>query len=191
MGPVFEQCINTVLHQVRLLRQIANEFSNFATAPAPRLERVALTPLLEEVVQPYRAGLGPQTRIEIDAMAAPDAWADRTLLARAVTNLIENALQAMPSGGALHLRASADGPSHVELSCADTGVGMSAAAVARAFEPHFSTKTSGSGLGLANARRNIEACGGSISMESTPGHGTTLTVRLPTAAASDAGSARA
>ena len=182
LGLVFDQCISTVLHQVRLLRQIANEFSNFATAPVPRLVRVPLARLLDELVQPYRAGLAAHTRIEITvAPGTPEALADRTLLARAVTNLIENALQAMPSGGLLHLQASADGPAHVRISCTDTGVGMSEEAVARAFEPHFSTKTSGSGLGLANARRNIEACGGSIMMESTPGRGTTLTVRLPLA----------
>jgi signal transduction histidine kinase len=191
MGPVFDQCISTVLHQVRLLRQIASEFSNFATAPSPRLVRVPVLRLLEEVVQPYRAGLASVTRIDIDVPPdTPDALADRTLLARALTNLIENALQAMPAGGSLQLRASADPPAHVRIVCADTGVGMSEDAVARAFEPHFSTKTSGSGLGLANARRNIEACGGSISMESTPGQGTTLVVRLP-AVDSDAANASA
>lgn len=182
MGPVFDQCINTVLHQVRLLRQIANEFSNFAAAPTPRLVRVPLAKLLDDVVQPYRAGLVAHTRIDIDVPeGTPDVLADRTLLARALTNLMENALQAMPSGGRVHLRAAAEPPAHVRITCADTGAGMSADAVARAFEPHFSTKTSGSGLGLANARRNIEACGGSIVMESTPGQGTMLTVRLPVA----------
>jgi len=58
---------------------------------------------------------------------------------------------------------------------------MSASALTRAFEPHFSTKTGGSGLGLANAKRNIEACGGSITADSIPDRGTTMRVRVPAA----------
>jgi two-component system nitrogen regulation sensor histidine kinase NtrY len=182
LGPVFDQCISTVLAQVRLLRQIASEFSNFATAPTPRLVRVPLAPILEEVVRPYRAGLAAQTHLEVEvAPGTPDASADRTLLARALTNLMENALQAMPSGGRVRLTAHSAGAGQVSVVCEDSGVGMSAEAVARAFEPHFSTKTSGSGLGLANARRNIEACGGTITMTSTPGQGTTLTITLAAA----------
>jgi len=58
---------------------------------------------------------------------------------------------------------------------------MATEAAERAFEPHFSTKTGGSGLGLANARQNIASCGGTIALESAPGQGTTVTVRLPVA----------
>ena len=87
--------------------------------------------------------------------------ADRTLLSRALTNLVENAIQAMPAGGTLQIAGAARGHD-VVLSVTDTGVGMDADAAARAFEPYFSTKTGGSGLGLANARRNIETCGGTI-----------------------------
>jgi two-component system sensor histidine kinase PilS (NtrC family) len=63
---------------------------------------------------------------------------------------------------------------------------MSAAAVSEAFEPHFSTKTGGSGLGLANARRNVISCGGTIAIESEQGRGTIVRVRLPAAGPTDA-----
>ncbi len=66
---------------------------------------------------------------------------------------------------------------------------MDAEAVRRAFEPYFSTKTAGSGLGLANAKRNIELCGGSIEIASAPGQGTTVRVRLPAVHRSAAGAA--
>ena len=181
LGAVFDQCINTVLKQVRLLRQIASEFSNFAANPAPTFVPVPVADLLHDVVRPYRAGLSGQTQIVVDVPPGmPPARADRTLLARALTNLVENALQAMPDGGLLRLAATASGNT-VTIVVEDAGIGMSADALARAFEPHFSTKTGGSGLGLANAKRNIESCEGSISAASQPGRGTTIVVRLQAA----------
>jgi signal transduction histidine kinase len=110
---------------------------------------------------------------------------DRTLVVRALTNLIENAVQAMPLGGALDIRLEA-ADSGVRLVVRDTGIGMDANARQRAFEPYFSTKTAGSGLGLANAKRNIEREGGTIALESAPDQGTTITVTLPSAPPRDA-----
>jgi signal transduction histidine kinase len=182
LGAVFDQCVTTILRQVRLLRQIASEFSMFAGQPTPRLSAVPLDELLEEVTRPYRVGLGSQTTMSVDVPATlPPVWVDRTLIARALTNLVENAVQAMPNGGSLRVTAAAEDAT-VVLTFADTGVGMDADAATRAFEPYFSTKTAGSGLGLANARRNIETCGGSIALTSTPGRGTSVIVTLPTAA---------
>lgn len=187
LGAVFDQCISTVLTQVKLLRQLANDFSSFAAVPVPKLERVPLSALLYEVVEPYLAGLASHTEISIEvAPDTRDASADRTLLARALTNLIENALQAMPSGGRVRLSTAADDIGHVRVMCTDTGIGMTSEAAARAFEPHFSTKTGGSGLGLANARRNITSCGGTISLTSAPGQGTIVAVRLPATEPDDA-----
>ena len=112
------------------------------------------------------------------AIDLPAVTADRTLLSRAFTNLIENALQAMPGGGELRLVVARQENS-IRLDVTDTGVGMDEEGVQRAFEPYFSTKTAGSGLGLANARRNIEMCGGTVTLTSAPGNGTTVTVTLP------------
>jgi two-component system sensor histidine kinase PilS (NtrC family) len=96
--------------------------------------------------------------------------------------MVENAIQAMPGGGQLAISAVA-GEGDVTLTLRDTGVGMDAAAVARAFEPYFSTKTGGSGLGLANAKRYLELQGGHVAIDSTPGQGTELAVRLRSEAA--------
>jgi len=171
--------LTTILRQVRLLRQIASEFSNFAGEPTPRFTAVPPIDLIDEVIRPYRTGLDSRTTIHVDVPATlPAVWADRTLVARALTNLVENAMQAMPSGGTLEVRARQEGGTLL-VTLADTGVGMDAEAVSRAFEPYFSTKTAGSGLGLANAKRNIERCGGSIAIDSAPGRGTTLRVTLP------------
>jgi signal transduction histidine kinase len=179
LGATFDQCLSTILRQVRLLRQIASEFSTFAGRPTPRWSAVSIDDLVRELMQSYQVGLEDRTTIELDlAPDLPPVWADRTLVLRALTNLVENALQAMPGGGTLRLHARAD-DRHVILTLSDTGVGMDAEAAARAFEPYFSTKTAGSGLGLANARRNIEICGGTIDLTSAPGQGTTVIVTLP------------
>jgi signal transduction histidine kinase len=178
LGPVVDQCVTTILRQVRLLRQIASEFSNFAGAPTPRFNAVSPCDLVDEVVRPYQAGLPAGLRIELDlADDLPAVWVDRTLAARALTNVVENALQAMPREGLLRIEGTADRAT-VAIRCIDTGVGMDAQALARAFEPYFSTKTAGSGLGLANAKRNIELCGGSMAIASAPGAGTTVTITL-------------
>jgi two-component system nitrogen regulation sensor histidine kinase NtrY len=179
LGPVFDQCVETILGQVKLLRRIASDFSNFAAEPTPRFEAVAVATLLDEVVGPYRPGIG--TRIRIQAGVPPGLPAvrvDRTLVARALTNLIENAIQAMPEGGAIDISASRSDDG-VTLAVSDTGVGMDADAASRAFEPYFSTKTGGSGLGLPNARRYVELSGGRMDLESAPGRGTTIRMWLP------------
>ncbi|HUL73907.1 MAG TPA: ATP-binding protein [Vicinamibacterales bacterium] len=181
LGPVFDQCVTTILRQVRLLRQIAGEFSTFAAEPTARPASVAVADVVEEVVAPYRPGLGSKHRIDVDVPATlPPVWIDRTLVARALTNIVENALQAMPEGGTVRITAEAWN-SRIAMDVSDTGVGMDAEAVRRAFEPYFSTKTAGSGLGLANAKRNVELCGGAMSIASAPGKGTIVTLTLPVA----------
>jgi nitrogen fixation/metabolism regulation signal transduction histidine kinase len=181
LGPPFDQCVRTVLDQVRLLRQIASEFANFSGDLVARLEAVALAPLVEEIVGAYRLGLAGRVAFDVTLPAAlPDVRVDRTLIARALTNLVENAIQAMPEGGGLRITADVTNDAIV-LQIADTGVGMSAESAERAFEPFFSTKTGGSGLGLPNARRNVELSGGTVTLASAPGRGTTVTVTLPRA----------
>jgi nitrogen fixation/metabolism regulation signal transduction histidine kinase len=181
LGAVFDQCVTTILGQVKLLRQIAGEFSTYAVEPTVRPDFVQMPILIDDVVRPYRAGLSAKVRVEVDVSSSvPPAWIDRTLVSRALTNLFENALQAMPDGGTLRVGAVAASGAIV-LTVSDTGVGMDTEQVQRAFEPYFSTKTGGSGLGLPNAKRNIERCGGTLTIASAPGRGTTMTVTLPVA----------
>jgi signal transduction histidine kinase len=182
LGTIVDRCLQTVLTQVRLLRQIASEFSNFAGRPIPRPEAVDPSTLVASVIDPYRVNIAERIRFEVDVPAGlPPVHVDRTLVARALTNLVENAVQAMPGGGLLRVTARVEGD-RLAIRLTDTGPGMDATALARAFEPYFSTKTGGSGLGLANARRNIETSGGTVEIDSAPGAGATLTVRLPLAA---------
>jgi signal transduction histidine kinase len=181
MSPVLESCVDTILGQVRLLRQIASEFSSFASSPIARLAPVDPVQLVRDVVDPYRAGLGD--RIDVQNQVDPNLPAvlvDRTLVTRALANVVENALHAMPGGGRLQLTSSVD-EGFVTIRLADTGLGMDAEALERVFEPYFSTKTTGTGLGLPIARRNVELSGGTIDVKSEKGRGTTVSVTLPVA----------
>jgi signal transduction histidine kinase len=180
LSPVLESCIESILRQVGLLRQIASEFSAFASAPAPRPAAVTASELLDEVISPYRAGLADRIRLEIKvADGLPPLHVDRMLVARALVNVVENALHAMPGPGVLTIEARPEA-SGVAVTLADTGIGMDPEALARVFEPYFSTRTSGTGLGLTIAKRNIESTGGTIVVASARGRGTTVTVWLPT-----------
>ena len=181
LGPVLEGCVDSILGQVRLLRQIAAEFSSFASSPTPRPVLTNPADLVAEVVEPYRSGLPARITLQVDVAASLPAFnVDRSMIGRALTNMIENALHAMPGGGALIISgALADDGRAISLEVRDDGVGMDRAALNRIFEPYFSTKAVGTGLGLTIAKRNIELHHGTISVESTPGEGTTVTIRIP------------
>ncbi len=181
LSPVLEECVGTILTQVKLLRQIASEFSSFASSPAVRPSPVAVPDLVHEAVDPYEVGLRDRITFTVDvASNLPPVYVDRTLVGRSLTNIVENALHAMPGTGALTVAARAV-DSVVQIRVSDTGAGMDAEALARAFEPYFSTKSTGTGLGLPIAKRNIELNGGTITVRSERDRGTTVELSLPIA----------
>ena len=107
LSPVLQDCVATILAQVKLLRQIASEFSSFASSPTAKPAEVDVAALLHEIVDPYRAGLDGRIHLEVAIPSTlPSVYIDRTLIARSLTNIVENALHAMPGSGTLgHLRA--------------------------------------------------------------------------------------
>ena len=179
LSPVLDQSVNTILAQVKLLRQIASEFSSFASSPTVQRAPVDSATLLHEIVDPYRSALVGQIQFDVDVPSdLPPVHIDRTLITRSLTNIVENALHAMGTRGTLTIVATRDEDS-VRIRVSDTGAGMDAAALARAFEPYFSTKASGTGLGLPIAKRNVELSGGAIGITSVRGEGTTVEITLP------------
>jgi signal transduction histidine kinase len=114
--------------------------------------------------------------------------ADGEKLRQAFLNIIINALQATPSGGSVIITTAVHPPSYCEIQFRDTGPGLDAATLERIFEPFFTTKPDGTGLGLAITRKIIESHSGTLQVESEPGHGTTVTVRLPMQDAANGGS---
>jgi signal transduction histidine kinase len=176
-----ETCTGSILKQVQILRDIATEFSAFARPPAPTPEPVDLAALARDVLRPYERVLPSGVSLRLDLDGQPlFALGDRRLLERALVNLIENALQAVLDRGDVTLRLSVQ-EQRVEIAVEDTGPGVSPEVRARAFEPFFSTKTSGSGLGLALVKKIAEDHGGGVALESPPGGGAKAVLWLPRA----------
>ncbi len=121
-------------------------------------------------------------RLVVEAPAGPAvAWADAGQLAQIFTNLLLNAVQAMPGGGVARVTIRAEGPT-VRATVADEGPGIPPEDAARLFEPFYTTRPKGTGLGLAICRRIAEAHGGGITLEPHDGRGARLRVDLPRAA---------
>ena len=180
-SPEIDACLDTIVRQVRELREISRAFSTYARIPDLDLERVSPEAFLRDVASPYRAAPPPGIRLVESYDGAPDVMADRRILARAVVNLIENAIEAMPRGGTLSLGVGRADDGGAWISVGDEGAGLAPEARARLFEPYFSTKTSGTGLGLAIVRRVVAGHGGSIEALSPPGGGSTFRIHLPAA----------
>jgi signal transduction histidine kinase len=181
---VLRDCSDTILQQVRALRQISMEFSTFASPGPLNLEPTDVEALLSETIEPYRKNppAGVTLRFDVAPGGVPRTLADARLLKRTFVNLLENALHALNGKGAIDVRLSSrtrDGNARIEVVVSDDGVGIDPEVKARVFEPYFSTRAAGTGLGLAIARKVVEDHEGDISLESERGKGTTVTVRLP------------
>ena len=176
---ILQECVRTILVQVRALREISGEFSAYARLPALQLRPTDPVELLRDLLGPYRSSPPTGTRVEEQYGAVAPVPLDERVLRRALVNLIENALQAMPEGGVLSVRADPLPSGGVTIEIADSGEGMDEATLGRIFEPYFSTREAGTGMGLAIARRAVEAHGGSLSARSQRGRGTVMTITLP------------
>ena len=127
------------------------------------------------------------TVVQDVGVGLPAVLVDEDQLSIAVANVVENAVTAMSGKGTLSIRAAAaPGGKHVELQVTDTGVGMSEECRNRVFEPYYTTKRGGTGLGMAITRKIVEENGGEIIVESEVGRGTTVLFRLPSSAKSKA-----
>jgi PAS domain S-box-containing protein len=152
--------------------------------------RVEVRRLLEEVLELTNPVLHKHTGITVvrEMESCGEVNANQDELRRAFTNLVLNALEAMPQSGTLTV-ACRRIAGRVLVSVRDTGTGMSPEVQKKIFSSYFTTKPQGTGLGLAGARRSIQAQGGEIKFESAPGKGTTFYVTLPIASAQEKKSA--
>ncbi|MBX9580861.1 MAG: two-component sensor histidine kinase [Gemmataceae bacterium] len=175
--------VNRLHAECQKLADLANDFLRFARAQNPDLRPAALGDVVDRLIE-FLAPTARQAGIEVQwfpAPGLPPVRLDRDLFEQALLNLMLNAEQAMPDGGTLTLVGRADADGWVSLDVIDTGDGMGPEVLAKAFRPFHTTKKGGHGLGLATARRVVEAHGGSIDCQSEPGRGTKFTIRLPAA----------
>jgi two-component system nitrogen regulation sensor histidine kinase NtrY len=180
---VFRESSRTLLAEISNLKGIIGRFSEFSKMPQPQLQRVQVNEIATAVAQLFQAQLQSPGRPEIkcnldlDSRLEPVA-ADPDLLHRALSNLVLNAMDAMPSGGVLTLRTR-DDRAKVVIEVADTGSGLTREEIERIFTPYYTSKQHGTGLGLAIVQSVISDHGGTISVQSEPGHGTNFVIELP------------
>ncbi len=173
--------VDVLLKQVDILNQIAASFSSFANMPAPAPQLTDLNALIQSVVNLFAAEKDARISFTSNGNAV-QVLVDPTSVSRAISNIIINALQAKRDGVVLEVEivTRLDGQ-RVAISIEDNGKGIPAGIRDRIFQPQFTTKQSGSGLGLAMARQIINHAGGSITFESDEAHGTIFLILLPIA----------
>jgi len=146
---------------------------------SPRLAPLAMRALLEELLAAHAARLSTQhIAVTLDVPAHEQVLADRELLSRALAQLLDNAVEAMSTGGTL-VFTSYQGHGQYEIEVADSGPGLADDARRRAFEPRFTTKPGSAGLGLALVERIARAHGGAVAAQNCPDGGAAFTLRLP------------
>ena len=178
----FSESIHIARQEVARLDHIITQFLR-AIRPQPLATRMEdVNVVIEESVAFLDAELKDRdilVELELDRSLAPIDM-DRDQIKQAFYNVIRNAFQAMKSGGILRIRSGAD-ETHQYVSFSDTGGGILPEDISRVFEPYFTTKSVGSGLGLLIVRRIVRAHGGEVIIESQQNRGLTLTIRLPRA----------
>ncbi len=199
-GKLLEEVVEIIVQQVDLLGRIASDFSYFAKLSERRPQETDLNELVRGVVALFSSTVEGkvETRLALDA-GLPPLWVDPDEWRRALTNLVKNAIEAMAAGGVLTIetaRGESALPSRgtgrkggrveqavarpwVEVRIGDTGPGLPEEVREKLFHPYITTKPQGTGLGLAIVKKSVDDAGGEITLESLPGKGTTVRIRIP------------
>jgi two-component system sensor histidine kinase HydH len=183
LSPSRAEFLRLVVDQAERIRAIVDKYDRIG-----RVEPLATRVQINDVVRRVVAGQSVATddvRVALELSDLAECDADADLVASALENVVRNALEAMPTGGALRVTTRMDRPAAGEAAVVvhveDTGEGMDARRAERAFDDFYTTKPTGSGLGLAFVRRVVLAHGGNVTLSSRPGEGTTVELRFPAA----------
>jgi nitrogen fixation/metabolism regulation signal transduction histidine kinase len=187
---VLDRATHTIVQQVEAMKEMVNAFSDYAKPSSQRRTPIELDALVGDVMELYRAAPGA---VVVEAeLGAPGARveADAVRLRQVLHNLVKNALEAVAErpGATVQVRTrslEAGDSEFVEVQVADNGPGFDEANLGQIFEPYVTTKTKGTGLGLAVVKKIVEEHGGMIWAANQPTGGGSMTFRLPRHAATD------
>lgn len=173
----------TLLAEIANLKAIISRFSEFSRMPQPRFQQVDINGMLQDIAKLFQAQLHAPGHAAIEckmelAQGPGQFAADPDLLHRALSNLVLNAVDAMPEGGQLTLRTNSSANA-VAIEVQDTGKGLTAEECERLFTPYYTSKAQGTGLGLAIVQSIVSDHGGTIKVHSEQGHGATFAIELP------------
>lgn len=175
--------LDLMAEQVERLQRVVAEYQRLANVQ-PVLATSCLNDIVREVIGMQRFAVVSNVRLNAElADDLPEANLDKDLVATTLENVLRNAYEAMPNGGTVTVRTErlADAAGGVAVSVADEGQGMDARVLDRASDEFFTTKATGSGLGLSFAARVAQAHGGTLRLTSRPGKGTVVRLSLPPA----------
>jgi len=176
-----QEDLKVIEEEIHRMNEIVDQFLRFAKPASPLLEKTDVLSIVEETLQLLRLQIEKQRIVvEKEFQALPMIQIDREQMKQVMLNLLLNAIQAMPEGGQLTLKGqnSKDGQ-WIHLSIEDSGMGISPEDIDKLFDPFFSTKEGGIGLGLSITHRIIDQHHGKIEVENAPEKGTIFTVWLP------------
>jgi signal transduction histidine kinase/putative methionine-R-sulfoxide reductase with GAF domain len=173
--------LKVIEEEINRINEIVDQFLRFARPAPPLLEKAEMVTIFEETLQLLRPQIEKaKILVKKEFESLPLITVDKEQIKQVILNLLMNAIQAMPRGGELSMggRFSKDGY-WIELTIQDSGIGIHLEDLEKLFDPFFSTKEGGIGLGLSIAHRIIDQHHGKIEVESTPGKGTLFTISLP------------
>ena len=175
-----QESIDIARSEISRLDSIVTQFLKAIRPSKPQLQPENLNALVDEAVRFFAPEIEDRDIVVEQELRSdlPLIEVDRDQMKQAFYNVIKNSFEAMKRRGVLRIRTDMD-EKHILISFTDTGGGMSAETMSRVFEPYFTTKDSGSGLGLLIVRRIVREHGGELAIESDEGQGLTLTIRLP------------
>jgi two-component system nitrogen regulation sensor histidine kinase NtrY len=178
--PVFSECVQTIIDHVSLIRNLVNEFSAFAKFPSAKPEPCRVETIIEETVALYREG-HPEVHFDLNfSNNLPEVNLDRQQMKQAMINLVDNAVGAMKASGDISLSVTHDPIlKRVRIEVADTGPGISDEEKIRLFEPYFSTKQTGMGLGLTIVNSIVADHYGMIRVLDNHPRGARFVIELP------------
>jgi len=175
----FESLVTSIKHEIQRLNKLVGDFLDYGKSLRLNRQDTDLHAIIQDVVALVSAKAEKDAiKIQYYDEGLPRLSIDPELIKTCLFNIILNAFQAMPSGGEITVRSRMlNGTATVII--ADTGIGVSRENLSRLFDPFFSTKSTGLGLGLAMTKRVIEDHGGKVDFQTTEGKGSTVTISLP------------